>query len=208
MAARRPDSISPNSAEHYQRLLDRLKAGDAAARSELLDASAHRLRTIARRQLRRFKKMRRWVETDDVLDEASIKLHKRLGSVCPPTVLDFLRLAAAQMRRTLIDLWRKHYGPEGIARHHATPRPDEIAELEPAGASPDPARLAELAEIHEFIEQLPDDLRDMFDLLWYQELTYAEAAKVLDISERHVGRMWFKAKLELGRLLPGLDSCE
>jgi RNA polymerase sigma-70 factor (ECF subfamily) len=183
--------------------LERLQAGEPAARRELINQSAHRLREIAHLQLRRFKSMQRWIETDDVLQEASIALLKSLEAVRPATVLDYFRFAAAQMRRTLVNLWRKHYGAQGFARNHAKSKPDRTLSDHHAVDPIDPARFAELAEIHELIEQLPPQLRDMFDILWYQAITYSEAAAILGTSERHVGRMWLQAKISLREQMSG-----
>jgi RNA polymerase sigma factor (sigma-70 family) len=202
------DVLSANSAAQYQRLLDRPATGDEAARRELLNASAHRLRAIARQQLRRFPCMERWVESDDVLQEAAISLYRSLQDVRLPTVLDYLRFSAAQMRRVLVNLWRHFYGPEGLGANHATPGPDLSAgdargvEVAEADARGDPARLAEFGEVHETIQRLPVELRDAFDLLWYQQLKYAEAAALLGVSERQVGRTWREAKIALRERLP------
>jgi DNA-directed RNA polymerase specialized sigma24 family protein len=50
--------------------------------------------------------------------------------------------------------------------------------------------------------------REAFDLLFYQGLTQAEAATVLEVSERTIKRRWQAARLRLvqtlGGKLPGL----
>jgi RNA polymerase sigma factor (sigma-70 family) len=203
------NQLSYKSLDRYQSLLDRLGAGDTRARRELLDVSAHRLRTIAQAQLRGFRPMQRWVQSDDVLQEGLVRIYKSFEhDVRPITVLDYFRFSASQMRRGLIDLWRHYYGPEGIARHHATPRPDQGSSgqswdpLDRPDKQPDASRVVELAELHETIERLPDPLRTAFDLLWYQELTYAESAQLLGTSVRQIGRIWREAKIALRERLP------
>ncbi len=42
----------------------------------------------------------------------------RLRNIIPDT-LDYFRLAAATIRRELIDLSRRHFGPHGIGANHA-----------------------------------------------------------------------------------------
>jgi RNA polymerase sigma-70 factor (ECF subfamily) len=63
--------------------------------------------------------LKRWEQTDDVLQNATPRLCRALRETTPPTVRDFFRLAALHVRRELIDLARHHYGPQGpAARHH------------------------------------------------------------------------------------------
>lgn len=52
----------------------------------------------------------------------------------------------------------------------------------------EPGRLAAWTEFHRSIEALPTEDREIFDLLWYQELSQAEAAALLNVSERTIRR--------------------
>ena len=76
--------------------------------------------------LRRYPKVHRWEQTDDVFVEAVTRLHRALETVRPESPRHFYNLAATQIRRVLIDLSRRYYGPEGIGSHHDTAarRPD------------------------------------------------------------------------------------
>jgi RNA polymerase sigma-70 factor (ECF subfamily) len=100
--------------------VDRLGRGDPAARSTLLECARDRLARIARKMLKDFPGVGRWEQTDDVLQNALIRLDRALKMVVPPTARDFFRLAAAQIRRELIDLARRYSGPENPAAHHST----------------------------------------------------------------------------------------
>ncbi len=55
---------------------------------------------------------------------------------------------------------------------------------------------------------LPDELSSVFDLIYYQGLTQAEAAEVLGVSEATIKRSWREARLALhdalGGRLPGV----
>src|SRR5215831_13072988 len=171
---------------HIQACLDRLRGGDEAARGELLGCACERLRNLARKMLRGYPTVRRWEQTDDVLQTAVIRLHRALQQVPVPTPLDFFRLAALNIRRELLDLSRHYYGPQGQGAHHATWGLGESSTTRsdsglaaPPDPSHDPARLAAWGEFHEQIGALPDDQREVFDLIWYQGLSQAEAAKLL-----------------------------
>jgi RNA polymerase sigma-70 factor (ECF subfamily) len=128
-----------------------------------------------------------------------------LATVRPESPAQFYSLAAAHIRRELIDLARHHFGPEGAAaRHHsdgagqASGEGPVVRKEDPGG---EPATLAEWTDFHESVQRLPRAEREVFDLLWYEGLTQAEAAKVLGVSDRTVKSRWRSAKLELQKLL-------
>jgi RNA polymerase sigma factor (sigma-70 family) len=58
----------------------------------------------------------------------------------------------------------------------------------------DPARIIRWAEFHEAVERLDPPLRQVVDLLWYQELSQKEAADLLHLDESTVKRRWRKAR--------------
>jgi RNA polymerase sigma-70 factor (ECF subfamily) len=188
-----------------QGLVDRLQAGDPSARVALLESARGRLDRLSRKMLHTYPGVARWEQTDDVLQNALIRLDRALKAVAPPTALDFFRLAAAQIRRELIDLARRHNGPEGLGAHHTSHElVDPSSRLGGfADSTHQPDRLAEWAEFHEAVEALPDEHRETLDLLWYQGLSQAEAATTLGVAERTVNRRWIKARLRLSEALGG-----
>src|SRR5262245_16887692 len=101
------------------RLLSRAAAGDARAHSELLQHAGGRLLRLTRRMLRDYPRLQRWEETDDVFQTAAMRLYQSLTQVKPGSVQHFWNLASTQIRRTLIDLARHHFGPEGSAAHRS-----------------------------------------------------------------------------------------
>ena len=58
-------------------------------------------------------------------------------------------------------------------------------------------------EFHEAVARLPDDLRVVFDLLWYQEMSQAEAAALLGVAVPTVKLRWMKARLQVQQALGG-----
>ncbi len=185
--------------------LDRLRAGDDSAREALLVSACDRLSRLARKMLKGYPGVHRWEQTGDVLQNALVRLDRSLRAITPPTAPDFFRLAAEQIRRELIDLARHYYGPVGLGAHVET---DGGAEMlgesrSPSDTTHDPARLAVWTEFHTRIGGLADEDRALFDLLWYQGLTQAEAAAVLDVSERTVNKRWIAARLRLREALGG-----
>ncbi len=194
---------------HLQQCLDRLRAGDESARGELLAGACARLSDLTRTMLKDYRRLKRWEQTDDVLQNALVRLHRSLQELTPPSLRDFYRLAAMQIRRELIDLARHHFGPEGPGRRHhtnaagedsgRTPRP---AYEQPAAAE-EPATMAAWEGFHRQVDALPEEEQEVFDLVWYQGLKHTEAAALLGVSARTVTRRWQAACLRLHEALRG-----
>jgi RNA polymerase sigma-70 factor (ECF subfamily) len=199
------------STTQLQGLIERLHAGDPSARNELIARACDRLRRLTHKMLQDFPRVKRWEDTDDVLQNAALRFMKALETVTPGSVADFFRLAALQIRRELIDLARHYYGPEGAAAQHATKVDDGSAGSAPphedkAVTTWEAERLAFWQEFHEHVEALPVKERETFSLLWYHDLTQAEAAAVLNVSIPTIKNWWLSARLLLQDRLKGLPS--
>ena len=186
-----------------ERWLERLRKGDEAARSEVINNACQRLEALTRRMLRNYSRLRRWEQTGDVLQNAVLRLYRSLATIQPESPAQFYGLAAAQIRRELTDLARHHFGPEGAAAHHHTDGGERAGGPVESKADPggEPATLAEWTDFHEKVQLLPETEREVFGLLWYEGLTQAEAAQVLGVTERTIKNRWRSAKLELKQLL-------
>jgi RNA polymerase sigma-70 factor (ECF subfamily) len=192
---------SRNSITHE--LLPRAVAGEEAAVNALLRHWGDRLTILTRCLLGDFERVRRWAETDDVLQNALLRLVGALRDVKPRTPREFLALASLQIRRELIDLARHYYGPEGIgANHESRPPADSQGSgaSDPADVHQEPASLAQWTELHELIGTLAAEDREVIGLLFYQGLSQAEAAAVLNVSLRTVQRRWHDALCNLHRV--------
>jgi RNA polymerase sigma-70 factor (ECF subfamily) len=188
--------------------IDRLRAGDDSARAELLRCSCDRLVDLTRRMLRRYERIRRWEQTDDVVQNVALRLYRTLESVKPESTRDFLRLASLNIRRELLDLSKHYFGPQRIGTLHASSPDDTSANGSPGGVEPaddtnDPGGLDAWAEFHRRVDALPDEQREVFDLIWYQALPRAEAAELLGISERTLMRRWQAARLAIFDAMDG-----
>jgi RNA polymerase sigma-70 factor (ECF subfamily) len=183
-----------------QQLLPQAVSGDEAALNALLRYNCDRLTSLARRMLGDFRRVRRWAETADVLQNALLRLVGALREVKPQTQREFLALATLQIRRELLDLARKFYGPHGIGANHdsaAAADSNGSAPVEQADLSHEPCSLAQWRDLHEHIDALPAEEREVVGLLFYQGLAQEEAAGILNVSVRTVQRRWHAA---LGKL--------
>jgi RNA polymerase sigma-70 factor (ECF subfamily) len=189
-------SENPSALCHW---LDRLRDGDPAARNEVIRHSRERLRLLTHQMLRNYPGVGKLEDTSDVLQNVLIRLDRALGVVPLESPRDFLRLATATIRRELIDLARHYLGPEGEGAHldpaaTVLDRPDRRN---------DPYRLALWREVHTKIETLNPDHRELFELLYYQGLTQAQAIDLLGLPRRSLQRRWQAARLELMSRLGG-----
>lgn len=188
--------------------LGRLRAGDAQAREALLRCACERLTVLTRKMLKGFGRVRRWEQTDDVVQNSLMRLYKTLEDIQPANAVEFYRLAALNIRRELLDLAKHYYGPRGLGANYGSveggPNSSQGgAVLDRPTADDDPGGLAAWTAFHAQVEHLPAEEKEVFDLLWYQELSQAEAAELLKVSERTIKRRWAAARLRLHEILGG-----
>jgi RNA polymerase sigma factor (sigma-70 family) len=188
--------------------LERLAAGDLSARGPILELCATRLRVLASRMLDRFPGVRRWDDTDDVFQNAALRLHRALTEIRPQAPRDVMLLAAAQVRRELLDLARRYAGPHSHAAWHATNLgakgrdPDAPAFHTERAAAPTEG-LERWSAFHEAIADLPAEHRELFHLVWYLGIDQRTIAGLLDCSPRTVKARWREAREAVRAALDG-----
>ncbi len=184
--------------------LDRMQAGDQAAREELLLAFGGRLERLARKMLRRFPGVRRWAQTGDVLQNSLLRLLRALEQVRLTTTREFFSLAAEQMRRELLDLARHFNGPHGLGANYdsqARKDPSATGADDPPDRTEDADELERWCAFHQEVERLPVEEREVVGLIYYHGWKQTEVAELLDVTVRTVQRHWQKAMVKLhGRL--------
>lgn len=201
-----PDEGETTITERLTAAVHRLRDGDAGARDELLAHACERLRALVRRQLRNFPRVRRWEDTDDVLQGVLVRLTRALEAVPVRDVRSFLGLSSEMIRRQLIDLHRHYNGPQGMGAHHATNAGDDSSvgpagRADPPADEPDPLGLAQWNELHEQVEAMQPELKEIVNLRWYQGLTEVEVAELLGVSTKTISRRWREARIRIGALL-------
>jgi RNA polymerase sigma-70 factor (ECF subfamily) len=186
-----------------QRYLDDLP-GDSAAEPiirELLERAAGRLRllcgTLLYKSYPRLTRPPVNLETDELLGGVVAGLLTALRTTRPPTVRRFLALANQHMRWQLNDLARRldeQPAVQALAEEGVATPPSSTA----SGITPDGRRMLGA------IEGLPEDEREVFDLVGIQGLTHAETAAVIGVSEKTVQRRLNRARLLLAEQLADL----
>jgi len=199
------DSVSSRGEQTMaiDRCLEMLREGDTGVRGELLNLTQQQLMRMTAKMKRDFRGVGRWEQTEDVFQNASMRLYEAIASTRIEDKRHFFRLAALQIRRELIDLCRHYRGPLGQGANHATqPRDrdgegERVAAYDPGDLTNNPAHLQAWTDFHQCVNQLPDREREVFELLWYHELKQEEAAEMMEMSTRNIKRLWRSARLML-----------
>ena len=193
-------------------LVSRMRAGDAAAREQLVTHMYGRLLRLARKMRRGAgPAFSRWEQTEDLLHAAWFRVQRALedDSVDVRDAFHLFRIAARHMRWELTDVCRKNTGAEKgfAAKHHSVP-----AEQREGGGlydrlgcetpGDDQARYESFEQLHRQVEALPDDEQAVVDMLWYHGLTQQQAADLLGVAEKTVQRRWRRAQRKLAATLP------
>jgi RNA polymerase sigma factor (sigma-70 family) len=197
-----------------QRYLDELAGapGDAPAEPivrDLLASAVNRLHGLCAALLfRSYPRLARPplnLQTDEMLSAVVARLLKAMREVRPPTVRQFFALANQHMRWELNDLARRL---DNEARQVGLRESLAGAPADSSGSQLG----ADARRILEAIEGLPDDEREIFDLVRIQGMSHPEAAEVLGVSEKTVQRRLVRCLTALTRMIgdlrPALDSNE
>lgn len=181
----------------------RFNAGDPTAAEELLSHIRHRLMVITRGKLHGptgFTQVARWNETDDVVQEVSIRLAATLQKEPINSGDHFLRLAAMHIRWALINM---HNHTETQSHYSKT------LEIDPTHG-PDDGPDGRLATAHartdsqvrwrkflDHFKNLSSEQRQMLDDVFFNGCSLQEAADRLKIGITSFKNRWRSLKLQL-----------
>jgi len=181
-----------------QMLINRGLNGDSIANDALLAHACERLLRLTRKMFHAYPSLRRWEQTDDVFQNSMLRLHDALAAKQVTSVRHFFNLAGVQIRRELIDLGRHHYGPQGAAKkHHTDHQPSDNQDGALYDQADEPEDLTSWSEFHAEVENLPEDEREVVNLLYYEGLSQSEAAQVLGLSLSTIKRRWHTTRLKI-----------
>jgi RNA polymerase sigma factor (sigma-70 family) len=185
-----------------QNLLDLANQGDISARNELIARTYPRLRERAQIMLGSyFRGEAGQYQATSFANDAIVKLiEKVLLKTKPGDIRHFLNLAGLKMRQRLQDLLKG----KQVRGDHLTLDGEDSLNAE--GAAGDPAAPMFRKEIHDAVDRLPEDLREVVNLLMYSGLKQREIAPLLGITQEAVSARWEKAKRVLRPYLRGYDE--
>ena len=195
------DQESTNAA--VQRFLDAL-GGDTPPEPivrELLERAVRRLQLLSGAVLHRgYPRLTQPplnLSTDELLGGVVAGLLTAMRTVRPRTTREFFALATQHMRWQLNDLARR------LDKQPAVAGLDEEGVAAPAsstgsGLTPDARRMLDA------IDGLPEEEREVFNLVRIQGLTYPEVAEVVGVSAKTVQRRLNRARVLLAEQLADL----
>jgi RNA polymerase sigma factor (sigma-70 family) len=185
-----------------QRYLDAL-AGDAPAEPivrALLDRSVRRLQVLCASLLYRgYPRLMQPpvnLQPDELLGAVVERLLKALRAARPETVREFFALANQHMRWELNDLARRLDSQPAAGELYdgiVLSAPSSVSTLSPNGL-----------RMLQAVDDLPDEEREVFDLVRIQGMTQVEAGEVLGVSTKTVQRRLNRALLTLSEALDDL----
>jgi RNA polymerase sigma factor (sigma-70 family) len=185
--------------QNYLNALAGEEAPDQIVRA-LLDRAVRRLHKLCANMLYRsyprLTKPPLNLETDEMLGGVVEGLLKAMRSVRPQTVRQFFALANQHMRWQLNDLARRLDSGGAVVELRE--------ELVPAPAISDSGITADGRRMLEAIDNLPEEEREVFDLVRMQGLAQTEAAELLEVSIKTVQRRLNRARLLLAEALDDL----
>src|SRR5262245_60082805 len=181
---------------------------DESASKELCDLDCRRLKQLPGDRLKAPPGAPGAGQMDDAVENAVVHLYRALLDARPAGARALFLFAALNIRQGLADLARVHAESQGSAANYATlgkeptvgDLPPEALDRPGTGA---PARPGAWAEFHTQVGRLPEEDRELFDLLWYLELSPAEAASLLNVPAETLRRRWQAARLKLHQTLQG-----
>lgn len=185
-----------------QQVLDRLNQGDDKAAKDLIEIAYEKLVIVTRKLLGSFDDVRVEEETAGVIGEVYERLRKALIDVKPTTVRAFMGLAAKKIRECLYDTVRRIKGRGDEPRPEKVPLGPQPGENSSAGLDIEDtafsrSRPAIALDFLHAIGELPDEEREVVELLYFHGYTQPEASEIIGVHEDTVKRRWSRARIKL-----------
>ncbi|MDP7014995.1 MAG: sigma-70 family RNA polymerase sigma factor [Pirellulaceae bacterium] len=183
----------------YTHLLKRGTQGDVTAYHELLTRAWARLQIMVQMKLRQNPGLHRWEQTDDVLQEAALKLDKAAKkSGAADKIHSFMGLAATTIKNTLYDLNSRHFeAQKRDAGKNESASGDSrvgggVLESIAAGSEPLPPHIFDL--FLNAVDKLPEEEEEVFHLSYFVGLTQTEICVETHKTRAKVQKLLYQAR--------------
>ncbi|HJQ80554.1 MAG TPA: sigma-70 family RNA polymerase sigma factor [Lacipirellulaceae bacterium] len=188
-------------------LLDRVAQGKSSAAATLLDRHRQRLRRMV--QLRIDPRLAARIDPSDVVQDALGEAHRRLPQFAAERPIPFYPWLRRIAWERLLQMRRHHLQAKrrSVMREDVLPLSGKseilLAERLAASASPSEqlVRREMCQRVRRAIAELPDNDREVIVLKHLEELSFQEAAAVLEIGTAAVYSRYYRAIQRLHRLL-------
>jgi RNA polymerase sigma-70 factor (ECF subfamily) len=176
-------------------LIARSQAGESGALDAPIRRTADRLGQFARQMFGAYPRVPGKVDVESLVHEASVRLTESLLRETPDSPREFYGVAAAHMRRELLEL-----------AHSGQRNPKETQGPDSSLRTMDSAEIDCWAELHQAAEELSGELQEVFSCLFYHGWKQGLTAKLLGISTGEVRRSWAEACLVLKAAVGSLPA--
>lgn len=201
------DVLSSDMHMDTNNLLDRIAQGESSAAVTLLAHHQTRLRRMV--SLRISPLLAARVDPSDIVQDALAEAHRRLPNYATKRAIPFYPWLRRIAWEQLLKIHRRHIEAKQrtVLREEGLPLSEDSEMLlveQVAAASTPSARLLrqEMCQrVRRAIAQLPDTDREVVILKHLEELSFQEAAAVLDVSTQAVYSRYYRAIQRLHRLL-------
>lgn len=164
-----------------------LQAGRPNAAEGVFRSIQKSVQRLAARAFKKFPRAGRFADLDDVIQGSLIRLLNTLRAIRPESTRQFYALANTAIRRELLDLIKKYYGPAGAGTNlSGLSVGNESGELDPADEYR--ADLDDMTAFHTAVEKLPHEEREAFSLKYYHDWPLTDIADLFSVSVRTVQR--------------------
>jgi RNA polymerase sigma-70 factor (ECF subfamily) len=185
-------------------LVNDLRTDDPDTFKRLINHTYQRLERHTHNMLRTFGGVRQREQTGDVHHNALIRLQEAFSEskLELKSARHFYQVAANHIRWELLSLAEKYRGPKwSMANQDAGSTGGAVAWAADPATGPD--QFLKWVEFQVKAKELPPDLKEVFDLIWYNGATQKEAAEILDVCERTLKRRWVDVRLALDQMCNG-----
>ena len=199
-----PDNHLGRTDSLIQQALDRLHAGDRAAKNDLLAYAERQLRRMTRNKFTPSNSLHRWEQTDDVLQCLQIRLSKALDQLDKKEMASpraFFAIAATNLMWEIKNLAKKHKQLNDHYRtdvdRNANDEPTHGGRLRNQPAKHDADPEVAFAQLFEGIEALSEDDQEILKLIFVNGCTNEEAADTVGLPLSTFKRRYRNARLKL-----------
>jgi RNA polymerase sigma-70 factor (ECF subfamily) len=192
-------------------LLQKARAGDAAALGQLLEAYRRYLTLLARVQIGQH--LQGKVSASDVVQDGFLEAHRNFARFQGTSEGQLTRWLRQILAAKLADLYRRYLGAQGRdvrlerdiegALDQSSVRLDRGLVAPGSSPSQQAARREQAVLLAEALDTLPEDYREVLVLRHLEGLTFPEVARRMGRSEDSVEKLWVRGLARLRQVLGG-----
>lgn len=190
------ESWSANTNE-LQAWVVNLQTGRPNAAEPTLRKIVAKVERFAAAMFKKFPRVGRFVDLDDVVQNTMIRLLAAFLATRPESRQHFYALANELIRRELLDLVKHYYGPRGhgtnVTNVAVGAAAGELAPLAPDAAE----ELDRIAAFQAAVAELPHEEREAIGLTYYHDWSQQEIADLFKVKVRTVQRLLASARSKL-----------